>query len=175
MVLIRPAEVQDAGGIAQVHVTAWQETYRGLMPDSVLDTLSVERRAEQWKNTLDDPTELYHATVVAEAHGQIVGFVNYGREREGDVDHRGELYALYVLKDFHGQGLGRRLVQAAVAGLLAQELASMLVWVLAENPVRGFYERLGGVYLREKTIQIGGSSLQEVAYGWREIGLSVTG
>jgi hypothetical protein len=42
---IRPPEVKDAEGIAYVHVTAWQHSYRGLMPDSVLKTLSVERRA----------------------------------------------------------------------------------------------------------------------------------
>jgi len=170
MLVIRPAEVQDADGIAHVHVTAWQETYRGLMPDSVLDTLSIQRRAEQWKNSLADPTDLYHATIVAEVSERIIGFINYGREREGDVDYRGEIFALYVLKDFHGRGLGRRLMQEAVTGLLAQKLASMLVWVLAENPTRHFYEHLGGVYLREKSIQIGGSSLPEVAYGWRDIG-----
>jgi hypothetical protein len=45
----------------------------------------------------------------------------------------------------------------------------MLVWVLADNPARGFYERLGGRYLRQKPIEIGGIDLFEAAYGWDDI------
>jgi len=35
--MVRPARVQDVGQMARVHVRCWQETYRGLMPDAVLD------------------------------------------------------------------------------------------------------------------------------------------
>jgi hypothetical protein len=35
--IIRPARVQDVAQMARVHVRCWQETYRGLMPDAVLD------------------------------------------------------------------------------------------------------------------------------------------
>jgi hypothetical protein len=43
-----------------------------------------------------------------------------------------------------------------------------LLWVLAENPSRKFYERLGGQLVYEKTVTIGGVPLIEVAYGWRD-------
>ena len=36
---------------------------------------------------------------------------------------------------------------------------SMLVWVLRDNPSRGFYEELGGRYLREQVLTIGGADL----------------
>jgi hypothetical protein len=45
----------------------------------------------------------------------------------------------------------------------------MLVWTLAANPFRFFYERLGGQRVLERTIEIGGQSLAEVAYGWRNV------
>ena len=167
--IIRPAEMNDSEGIAYVHVTAWQETYRGLMPDSVLEALSVERRARQWRETLQDVTSAYHSTLVAEHAGKIVGFVNYGREREGDKEYAGELFAIYILKSFQEQGLGRLLFQNAANGLLALNLTSMLVWVLSHNPYQKFYGRLGGVYLREKTIQIGDAVLFEKAFGWKDI------
>src|ERR1700746_481545 len=35
--IFRPARVQDVRQMARVHVRCWQETYRGLMPDAVLD------------------------------------------------------------------------------------------------------------------------------------------
>jgi hypothetical protein len=45
-------------------------------------------------------------------------------------------------------------------------MPSMLVWVLAENYARGFYERLGGALVGEQEITLGGVALREVAYGW---------
>lgn len=166
---IRPAIVKDADGIAYVHVTAWQDTYQGLMPDSVLKTLSVERRARQWEETLQDDSNPYHSTLVAEINNHIVGFANYGRERTGDLEYKGELFAIYVLKKFQGRGIGLALVQSVASGLLALKLASMLVWVLSNNAYQKFYERLGGVYLREKSLQIGDAHLMEKAYGWKDI------
>ena len=48
-------------------------------------------------------------------------------------------------------------------------MPSMLIWVLAKNPSRAFYEALGGQRVYEKQIVIGGETLVEVAYGWRDI------
>jgi hypothetical protein len=46
----------------------------------------------------------------------------------------------------------------------------MLVWVLTNNTqARRFYEVLGGHYVREQNITIGGVDLTEVAYGWKDI------
>ena len=44
-----------------------------------------------------------------------------------------------------------------------------MVWVLKDNPARGFYERLDSEYLYEKPIEIGNETLMEVAYGWRSL------
>jgi GNAT superfamily N-acetyltransferase len=168
---IRDATVEDADGIARVHVTAWQETYRGLMSDEFLDRLSVEQRAKRWKQTLSDPADVYHRVIVAGNDNEIVGFANYGKNRSDDAEYRGELFAIYVLKKFQGQGIGRELVKRVAQGLLAQDISSMLVWVLAKNPYRRFYESLGGVRLREQMIDFAGESLREKAYGWRDIRL----
>ncbi len=167
-ILIRTAEVTDAEGIAHVHVNAWLETYRGLMSDGFLDRLSVEQRAKRWKQTLIDPNDVYHRAIVAIKDRQIIGFANFGKEQSGDSSFLGELFAIYLLKKFQRQGVGRELVKCVVQGLLAQDISSMLVWVLAENPYRRFYESLGGVYLRERMIDFGGMSLHEKAYGWKD-------
>ena len=55
------------------------------------------------------------------------------------------------------------------AALEAQGLASMAVWVLALNPFRRFYEALGGEPISEQTIERGGQSFLEVAYGWSDV------
>ena len=80
-ILIRPAAVGDAQRIATIHVSAWKETYHGLMPDSVMDNLSIERRTDQWKTILANPKDDNYLTLVAEKNANVVGFTNYGKER----------------------------------------------------------------------------------------------
>jgi len=46
----------------------------------------------------------------------------------------------------------------------------MLVWVMAANQYKIFYEALGGRPFAEKEVNIGGANLVEVAYGWRDLG-----
>ena len=36
-VRVRQARVEDAPGMARMHVRSWRETYRGVMSDRVLD------------------------------------------------------------------------------------------------------------------------------------------
>lgn len=167
MITIRPANEIDAAAIATVHIVAWKETYQGIVPEDFLQNLSIERRTAQWVNSLSDPQNQYHHAFVAELNGQVVGFANYGFST--DTEYRGELFAIYMLKSAQKRGIGRMLVSEVVTGFAGLGVDSMLVWVLKENPARGFYENLGGVFLRETTIEIGGKALLEVAYGWRDL------
>ena len=169
MAEIRKATLADASAIATVHVVAWKEAYRGIVADEFLDNLSIQRRTEQWVNSLSDEKHAYHHAFVAEVNGQVVGFSNYGLPQEKGVGFAGELFAIYILQAAHKQGIGRRLVGEVVKAIREQGLNSMMVWVLRDNSARGFYERLGGEYLYEKPSDIGGKTLMEVAYGWRSL------
>ncbi|MDP1544901.1 MAG: GNAT family N-acetyltransferase [Anaerolineales bacterium] len=169
MIEIRRAALEDAVGIATVHVVSWREAYRGMVPDDFLDRLSVQRRTVQWVNSLSDQGNTYHRAYVAVVDGQVAGFSNYGYSVEDDSEFQGELFAIYLLKSAQGMGIGGKLICATVDGLREMGVESMLVWVLRDNPTRKFYEHFGGLYLREKSIEIGGRKLMEVAYGWREL------
>lgn len=164
--IIHPATPHDAHSIAKVHVSSWQTAYRGILPDSHLAVLSVEDRADRWREILGKPEQF---TFVAEIEGQVVGFINGGPERSGDGNFDGEVYALYLLEEHRGQGIGRKLFQRVASTLLDRGMTTMLVWVLERNPYRSFYERMGGEIVARKTIEIGGQPLEEVAYGWRNI------
>ena len=166
---IRPATVEDAPALAQVHVASWRETYRGLVPDAYLDSLSVPERTERWRGRLSGADPGAFTLVAEDDDGRSVGFATGGSERGGDPVYTGELYAIYLLQAAQRAGLGRRLVQAVVEQLLASGHTTMLVWTLAANPSRGFYERLGGRYLRSTMITIGGAEVEDVAYGWTDI------
>lgn len=169
MIVIRKAEPRDAYAVAHVHVTSWRETYQGIVPDEFLKNLSIERRAVYWKNSLENPGDEFHHVLAAEVDGSVVGFVNYGKVRDEVPGFSGELFAIYILRSAQKLGLGRRLFAEAVREQLKFGRTSMLLWVLSDNPSRGFYEHLGGEYLKEKVIEIGGKELNEAAYGWRNL------
>lgn len=166
MVQIRDAQVGDALGIATVHVRSWQTTYPGIMPDELLKSLSIEKRTAGWERGLQNPID-GGFTLVAEEDGQIIGFAGGGPGRDGDPEYPGELYAVYLLKEHQGRGLGRTLFLEVVRRLRAQGYQKMLLWVAKENrPSVAFYQHMGGVALREKPVEFSGTTVVEVAFGY---------
>ena len=86
--------------------------------------------------------------------GKVVGFAGYGNATDKELPDAGELFALYVLPEYYGTGLGRRLTDAALA-LIGQPKVAL--WVLKDNPraIR-FYEKYGfRADGREKTVSLG--------------------
>ncbi len=167
--MVRPAVLDDAAAIARVHVASWRTTYRGLLPDDFLMSLSEEHYTERWTRVIGEGSS---RVFVTEEDGEIVGFASCGRERAGENSFAGELYAIYVLDSAQRHGHGRELVRAAASALKDLKLIDMIVWVLRENAAaRRFYERLGGIYVRSQPITIGSATLEEVSYGWRDADL----
>jgi L-amino acid N-acyltransferase YncA len=163
---VRPATPDDADAIASVHVRSWQAAYRGIVPDAMLEGLSIERRASWWR---DELTEMMPPTAcwVVECSGRIVGFASIGTARGDSAGPRiGELFTLYLEPEAWSQGLGRALNDQAIVGLRASGFRSAILWVLADN-VRGrrFYERAGwqpdGATMGWET---SGTTLDEVRY-----------
>lgn len=164
---VRPALPSDAAAIARVHVDAWRETYRGLMPDKILDDLTYEKREKNWGASLPLLDERRQCCFVATAEaGAIVGFVMAGPTRAEHPSFTGEIYAIYLLRAFHGRGLGKQLFLSASSWLGQNGFPSFLLWVLTNNSTRGFYEAMGGEPCGEKTELIG-EPLEHVGYGWQ--------
>lgn len=165
---VHRATSQDVPGIARVHVDAWRTTYRGLLRQAFLDALSYDQREGQWRRAVAEAGTASPVLVAREPEGPVVGFAAGGRERTGRADYAGELYAVYVLEPYQRHGLGSALVAGVVDALTHAGLSGLLVWVLAENPAVGFYERLGGSRVDERTVQIAGDDLEEIAFGWTD-------
>jgi GNAT superfamily N-acetyltransferase len=163
---IRMATVADVPAIARVHVESWRTTYKGFVPDDFLDNMAYDQRERMWRQELSEPASTSLVYVAEDTAGNIVGFVSGGPERSGDAVYTAELYAIYLLENWQRQGIGRQLTVALVRQLLHAGHRSLLLWVVAENRSRRFYEALGGQPIREKPVTIGGVQLIEVAYGW---------
>lgn len=167
---IREAEPSDAKSIAKVHIRTWQTSYAGIVPNEYLSSLSYPEREAWWRQVLEAKRPAVGNFVAEVEEDGIVGLAQAGPERDGDRTYLGELYAIYVLQPFQRRGFGHALFSAVAERLILDGFPSMLLWVLRDNrSACRFYEALGGKKVSEKTIEIGGASLVEVAYGWKDI------
>lgn len=163
---LREAAQSDAEAIARVHVETWRAAYAGVVPDRYLIGMSVEGQTFQWRKLLRRPAER-HLTLVTEVAGAgVVGFGSAGAARSRPPPASGEIYTLYVATDWQGRGIGRALLLALLGRLGRQGHEAAYLWVLADNPSRFFYERVGGQRVAQQKERFAGTELLEYAYRW---------
>jgi ribosomal protein S18 acetylase RimI-like enzyme len=142
---IRKASEADAGAIAGVHLASMREAYRDLFPAEALARIEARDRAERWRGHLIEGTSV---TLLAEAGGEPVGFVDFGICRDGDVSPGsvGEVMAIYVHPGAWGRGIGSALLREALDRLRSDGFAEVRLWVIEGNRrAIEFYERFGFV------------------------------
>ena len=125
---------EDILGKAYVHWKTWHAAYPGLISAAFLDAFTLERceaNALKWGK---------EGLLVAKDGGRVVGFTGFGASR-GEPD-MGEVFALYALPEYWGKGVGKALMDAALAQL--QGYDRICLWVLQGNAraIR-FYEKCG--------------------------------
>jgi ribosomal protein S18 acetylase RimI-like enzyme len=168
---IRPATAQEPQVVAMLHVAAWRETYRGLMPDGVLDGLNVDERAEMWARTLVTPEFTVYLAINDNAP---VGFACCAPRRTVPPEFDGEFVAIYVLARAHGSGVGRALMRQMAQDLNARGMKSAALRVAAENTgARRFYEHIGGIHAGSSVHRVDDADIDEVMYGWHDLTLLV--
>ena len=162
---IRSAVLTDALAIAEVHVAAWRAAYRGVIPDTTLESLSVPARNAHWSDAIQRGTP---SILVAVPVDSVAGWIAFGPCRDPDKpSHTGELWAMYVSPEHWSGGIGRALWLAAGEQLRGGGFRSVTLWVLAQNArACHFYHRVGfrPDPAASKIRDIGGVSLAEVRY-----------
>lgn len=165
--LIRLALPEDAPRLADVHIRAWHETYRGIMPDKTLDDLSIARSTEGWAKRLAALPDRHFVAVALDAGHQIVGFVSAGPKRLFELPTDGEVHAINLVNEAKRQGLGVQLMRAAAQHLADSGFQGVGLWVLERNtPARAFYERLGGRVAARREEDFVGTKLIELGIVW---------
>lgn len=158
-VIIREAIPSDAMGIAIVQAYTWLTTYSGLMPDEILQA-RIDRVPSQAEHISDRICQ-GDAYAVAECGGAIVGFVCGSSSRNESYPDDGEIQGLYVLKGFHGRHIGKNLFENCAQKLRRSGCDHLIVNCLKGNSSMGFYQRMGGQVVGERTDAIRGYEICE--------------
>ncbi|MCL2671284.1 MAG: GNAT family N-acetyltransferase [Clostridiales bacterium] len=139
---LRPAVPADAAALADILASSWQSAYAGLLPPALLETYTNRARLEQkFARLLSSSATTPHIAL----RGSLpVGLVGYGKSREEDLPDAGEIVSLYVIERLWGLGVGKKLLDTALAALSAAGHKEVFLWVLTDNPrARRFYEKQG--------------------------------
>jgi len=171
-VTIRAARPADAPAIGRVYVETWRTTYAGMVPDPVLLEMSEEIQGARWAGLIEREREM--VKVAEDARAGVVGMASGGRARRGS-GFAAEVFTLYVQPDYQGAGIGRGILANMFRSFHAGGLNSAVIWVLAPNPARFFYEAVGGERVGEREERLWGADLPEIAYGWHDLGAALKG
>lgn len=142
---IRRAVPDDAHAIATLHTASWKTHYRGILPDPVLDALTVEESEARHTRNLEAPGSPEIRAWVLEQEGDVIGWAATGPPRDDDLDAEShELYAIYLRPSCVGRGHGRALIQHCLADVASRGCGEMVMWVLRGNErAQRFYAAAG--------------------------------
>jgi ribosomal protein S18 acetylase RimI-like enzyme len=170
---IRPAYLDDAPVIAEIHARGWRLAYGHFLAADSLAAKSAEKRLAFWRERIADPTK----TVLVGCEGEAVMGMVYGGPvldhelTSGRIDDFDcELYILHCRAEVQGRGLGRLLTAELARRFRDQGARSLFLWAFTDNEFRTFYDRLGGEIVAEGRDE----GHPDVAYGWRDIDALIT-
>jgi ribosomal protein S18 acetylase RimI-like enzyme len=163
----REATIADVLEVAKVHVQSWRESFSGIVPQTFLDKMSVENRANAFEKGFSQ--NFYKMFVAETKENGIVGFADFGKNRHINSQYEAELYSIYLSPDFQRKGIGSKLFDLGVQYLLSNRMYSLSLITLEISPFKSFYEKIGGHIVERGITSIEGVSYSTVVYGWDKL------
>lgn len=163
MYTIRYADSKDARILGEIHSASWKEAYKGIIPDEILNSFTLEKREAFFRRAL---SEGWEEDAIIFNGNQALGLICIGRSRDSDLmDDFGEIWGIYLLPEYWNQGIGSRLIDWGINELKKRSYSHVSLWVLEKNMnARHFYERKGFRHDgTKKDIRIG-IDLKEIRY-----------
>ncbi len=174
MVEIREANARDCRGIAEVQVDSYRAAYAGSFPETYLARFSYDEQEQDWLQLLSASADDM-VLVAVSAEKQVIGYALAKVQNDIYPGYGAEILALHVAQPFQGRGIGTALLKATAGKLIERGCSSVMLWTLLGNPARRWYERLQGQLMDEKSYQVDGWDVVEVAYGWERISALLPG
>jgi ribosomal protein S18 acetylase RimI-like enzyme len=158
----RRGRLEDAAAIDGVFRKSFCDTFEHLYRPQDLDAFLREFTLVAWEAELKDDRFAFQ---VAEAEGQVVGYVKLGPpalpvETEGASV---ELRQLYLLKEWHGLGAAKSLMDWAIEEAKARGGTELYLTVYIENErARRLYERYGFVEVGPYHFMVGEQADEDI-------------
>lgn len=159
------AQLSDIPQITKLYVQNWQSTYRGLLPDHFLDSLTVESAVQKWTDYLRSDG---HTLLTAHDGQLFCGFAACKPDNElSDCIY---LDSLHVAKTARGKGVGTRLIREIGQLAHAKGYRKMSICIVKGNDnARNLYTKLGAVHYKDFTDDFHGTPSNSEKLLWESL------
>ncbi len=144
MIKLLKASASDAPLLAQTRKIVWQDTYRGIYPDTMLDDYDVEMYIQRDKACIEESGNYYYLFLDGDC---CVGYFSFGPYHYGSYkDFVLCLNHLYICNGYKGRGLGKRAFDVLHEYCVQQGINRFFCGCNANNlPAVAFYRHMGGL------------------------------
>ena len=164
-IVTRSWQESDLASIRRIIWQSWISTYSSFIPENDLRSyFDTHYTDASLLSMFGDP--LTHG-FVAEMDDQIAGYVRLFFNRD---EKRLYVPSLYFLPEFQGQGMGKRLLEAAEGYAKEKHLDELWIGVMVKNrQALVFYRKVGFQFVREEPFTMGNTTVSHLI-GYKKLG-----
>jgi ribosomal protein S18 acetylase RimI-like enzyme len=156
LITIEKVKPEDALEVKQLLSETWADTYAGILSQQTIQTVTTAWHSPHLLAQQAQNPDLYFA-IAQDENGKKLGLITIGKAEDNAL----MLYRLYVHPDFQRQGIGGKLVEAALLEFPAAKL--MRLEVEAENKKGiAFYLKNGFKEIARKDEAVEGEVLKVI-------------
>lgn len=143
-VTIRKASQADAPILTNTRLAVWEQTYRGIYPDSMIDKYDYDAHLNRDKQLLSSREQHYYLFMDGR---KCVGYFsfgpyNYGKYKDFDLC----LNSLYLCQEYKGHGLGKKAFSMIRNHAQQHGITKFFCGCNTHNySAQGFYRHMGGI------------------------------
>jgi ribosomal protein S18 acetylase RimI-like enzyme len=159
---VRPADEGDLPELSALAKRTWADAFGSSLGPEALEAELEETRSQAYFSA----ALIAQTILVAELDGELVGYVQFGDVTIPEVvakpGDRG-LQRVYVETELQGRGIGRALMDAALAHPRLADAERIYLAVWEENtPAMRLYESLGFRALATTQFTLGGEAMEDL-------------
>jgi ribosomal protein S18 acetylase RimI-like enzyme len=164
-IVIRPWQKGDIASVRNITWQSWISTYSSFIPESDLRSyFEIHYTEAPYLRMFDDP---FIQVFIAEADDQIAGYARLFFNRD---ENRLYVPSLYLLPNFQGQEIGKRLLEAAEGYAAEKRVDELWIGVMVKNRTAlDFYRKAGFQFVREEPFTMGKTTVSHLI-GYKKIG-----
>lgn len=144
---IRKATKDDVKNLSILKQKVWDETYRGIYSDDIIDNFDYEKSEENFKSIINNKKISFY---VVEMNEELVGYMDVGVPIRKFDNYEQEIGLLYLRKDFQKMGIGKELFALGYNEIKNNGYNKFFISCNKYNTnARKFYEKMGGQLVAE--------------------------
>ena len=162
--IIRDAVYSDIDNIAKLYISNWKETYKGLLPEDYLNSLTKEYAVEKWNKYLKSENHIF----VAYEENEFLGFV--ASKKDDNEECYWYLDSLHITKNSRGTGIGTKLIYKVGKYALTNGYQCMSICIVKGNDsAKSIYKKLGAVHYKYFIDDFGGVKSNSEKLIWENL------